>query len=70
MRRQMWISKEDYDENGPLIVHRKVWHAPLAVRMRARTWAWRASKIVRTGPAFASMDLLTDALRVRLVQCF
>ena len=21
---QMWISKEDYDENGPLIVHRKV----------------------------------------------
>ena len=24
----MWITKEDYDENGPLIVHRKVDASP------------------------------------------
>jgi hypothetical protein len=29
---QMWITKEEYDENGPLIVHRKV-------RMRPSHWA-------------------------------
>ena len=38
---QIWISKEEYDENGPLIVHRKVraCYSPRACPLRLRSAA-------------------------------